>query len=74
MGKVRLWLIYFDEAHPNVDKDVVMQCNHEPTEIEAEQAVHETGMTMGTVWVNQIQETSESEMRGKKYHLVGAKI
>jgi hypothetical protein len=69
----RLWLIDFDEAHPNVPHDVVMQCDHEPTEAQAESAVHATHWTMGTVWISSITETSESEMRGKEYILVGAK-
>lgn len=70
---IKLWLIDFDEAHPSINKDVVMQCDREPNDEEAEFAVHATNMTMGTVYINSITETSESEMRGKKYILVGAK-
>lgn len=70
---MKLWLIDFDETHPNVDKDVVMQCDREPSNKEAEDAVHTTHMTMGTVYINSITETSESKMRGKEYYLVGAK-
>lgn len=75
MEKVRLWLIGYD-APASFAKDtpiVVMQCDHEPTERQAESAIHYAYYTGGTVYVESITETSESEMRGKQYYLVGAK-
>jgi hypothetical protein len=49
-----------------------MQCDREPTEREAESAVYDATYG-GTVYVESITETTESEMRGKQYYLVGAK-
>lgn len=71
----RLWLIdYMTTFHPKDGQYVVMQCDHEPTEREAESAVHSAYYTGGTVYIDSITETSEKEMRGKKYYLVGAKL
>lgn len=71
---IKLWLIdYMTTFHPIDGELVVMQCDHEPTAREAESAVHEAYYTGGTVYIDSITETSESEMRGKKYYLVGAK-
>lgn len=72
---IKLWLIGYD-APCSFAKDeplVVMQCDHEPTRDEAESAVHESFYAGGTLYVESITETSESEMRGKQYYLVGAK-
>ena len=52
---------------------VVMQCSREPTEREAESAVYDAFYTGGTIYIESITETTESEMRGKEYLLVGAK-
>lgn len=73
MEKIRLWLIGYDApvSGRNLPK-VVMQCDREPTEREAESAVYDATYG-GTVYVESITETSESEMRGKQYYLVGAK-
>lgn len=70
---IRLWLIDFDEAHPCVEKPVVMQCDHEPTEEMAQNAIYEHRITSGAVYINLITETSEREMRGKDYYIVGEK-
>jgi hypothetical protein len=71
---MKLWIIDFMTTfHPSEGELVVMQCDHEPTEREAESAVHEAYYTGGTVYVDSITETSERELRGKKYYLVGAK-
>jgi len=72
---MRLWNIQYD-APCSFSKDtpiVIMQCDREPTESEAETAIYNAYYTGGTVYVGSITETSESEMRGKKYYLVGAK-
>lgn len=70
----RLWLIDYDSALPTYgDRHVVMQSDREPTDEEAAEAVYATAHYIGVVYVNGITETSESEMRGKKYYLVGAK-
>ena len=71
----KLWLIGYDAPAPFA-KDtplVVMQCDHEPTEREAENAIYDAYYTGGTVYIGSITETSESEMRGKEYYLVGKK-
>lgn len=73
---MRLWPIGYEACHAIFVQNppvVVMQCDHEPLEREAESAVHEAYYTGGTVYVDSITETSERELRGKKYYLVGAK-
>lgn len=70
----RLWLIDYDSAIPvHGDRPVVMQSDREPTDEEAAEAVYATAHYIGAVYVNGITETSEREMRGQKYYLVGAK-
>lgn len=70
---IKLWLIRYDApASGKHLPKVVMQCDRQPSEHEAESAVY--GVTYGgTVYIESITETSEGEMRGKKYILVGAK-
>lgn len=73
---MKLWLIGYEACHAIFAQNppiVVMQCDHEPNEREAESAIHSAYYTGGTVYVDSITETSESEMRGKQYYLVGAK-
>jgi len=70
---MKLWLIGYDA--PASDKNlpkVVMQSDREPTEREAEIAVYSVTYG-GTVYIESIDETSESAMRGTKYTLIGAK-
>lgn len=71
----RLWLIKYDAPASFVKNPpmVVMQCSREPTEREAESAVYDAFYTGGTIYIESITETTESEMRGKEYLLVGAK-
>lgn len=70
----KLWLIGYDApaASGRNLPQVVMQCDREPTESEAKSAVY-SATYGGTVYIESITETSESEMRGKKYYLAGAK-
>lgn len=74
MESVRLWLIDYTCANPHGNEiPVVMQCNREPTNKEAESAVYDSEYRFAPIYIESITETSESEMRGQKYHLVGAK-
>lgn len=72
---MKLWLIGYDApcSFAKYDPIVVMQCDREPTKSEAESAVHKAAYQGGTIYVESITETSESDMRGKEYYLVGAK-
>lgn len=68
---MKLWLIDFDEAHPIIEHHVVMQCDREPTKEEASRAILSLRMSFAAIYINKITQTSESEMRGKKYYLIG---
>lgn len=69
----KLCLIVYDApANGRNLPQVVMRCDKEPTEREAELAVYDATYG-GTVYIKSIIETSENEMRGKEYYLVGAK-
>lgn len=70
----RLWLIDFMCAHPHgKELPVVLQSDCEPTQEEAERAVYSAEYRFAAIYIDSITETSESEMRGKQYYLVGAK-
>lgn len=71
----KLWLIGYDApcSLGSYEPIVVLQCDHEPTKREAESAVHSAFYTGGSIYIESITETSESEMRGKEYYLAGAK-
>jgi len=72
---MKLWLIEYDAtcSISKYEPVVVMQCDKEPTKLQAENAVHSAFYAGGAVYIESIKETSESEMRGKEYTLVGGK-
>lgn len=74
---LRLWLVEYMEAHPvecYFGKLTVIQKSKKPTEAEAEMTIHRHG-TLGAIWIDSIQETSEKELRYKDYRLLyGEKI
>lgn len=70
----RLWLIDLMCAHPHgKELPVVLQSDCEPTKAVAESAVYQAEYRFAPIYIESITETSESEMRGKQYILVGAK-
>lgn len=70
----RLWLIDFMCANPHgKELPVVLQSDSEPTKEAAERAVYSAEYRFAPIYVESITETSESEIRGKEYILVGAK-
>lgn len=69
---LKLWLVDYHEAHPVacfVGKPTVIQKSKKPTEEEAEMTIHRHG-TLGAIWIDSIQETSEKELRYKDYRLL----
>lgn len=69
---LKLWLVDYHEAHPVanfIGKLTVIQKSKEPTEKEAESIIHRHG-TLGAIWIDSIQETSEKELRYKDYRLL----
>ncbi|MDD2267488.1 hypothetical protein [Sulfuricurvum sp.] len=71
---LKLWLIDFMCSNPHgKELPVVLQSDREPTRVEGECAVYSAEYRFAPIYIESITETSESEMRGKQYYLVGAK-